>query len=129
MKTKVSFVGTLPYYSGTLTSITCSTALPSFLINGLYTPQHYDQLPGLFGIEAIIASDRSNITLHIDGSAQAHNVTIECKNIIDAITGQSQPIFQVTLLFAGKFIKYCVTIHQSLISYLYYQVLFQHRTM
>ena len=92
----------LQYYSGALTSITCSTTTPSFLINGLYAPQQYDLLPGLFGIEAVVASDRSNVTLHVNGSTMAHNATVECQNIIDPITGGLESVFQLTLLFTGN---------------------------
>jgi hypothetical protein len=96
-------IGILQYYSGTLTSITYSTARPSFLVSGTYTPQYYDQLPGLFGIEAIVAPDRSNVTLHVNGSTLAHNVTVECQNIIDPVIGQRESIFQLTLVYEGNF--------------------------
>ena len=58
-------------------------------------------LPGLFGIEATLAPDRSNVALQVNGTILAHNVTIECQNIIDAIAGEKESIFQLTLLLAG----------------------------
>ena len=118
--------------------------MPSFLINGLYAPLQYDQLPGLFGIEAVVASDRSNVTLHVNGSTQlAHNVTVECRNIIDAVTGDSESMFHLTLQFVGKFIKtvvyYCILCHNNTQYLQFYgfiflhlfchQMLFQHRVM
>ena len=99
----MTILGILQYYSGAVTSITCSTTTPSYLINGLYASQQYDLLPGLFDIEAVIASDRSNVTLHVNGSPMAHNVTVECQNFFDPITGGTESIFQLTLLFAGNF--------------------------
>jgi hypothetical protein len=59
-------------------------------------------LPGLFEIEAIVAPDRSNVTLLVNGSTLAHNVTVECQNIIDPVTGQKESMFQLTLLLAGN---------------------------
>ena len=85
-----------------MTEISCSTTTPSFLINSVYTPQHYDQLPDLFGIEARVAPDRSNVTLHINGTSLADNVTIECQNIIDAVIGQTETVFQFTMVFVGN---------------------------
>ena len=94
-------IGILQYFSGALTSITCSTTTPSFLINGILTPQFYDMLPGMFGISAIVAPDRSNVTLLVEGTPMAHNVTVECQNIVDPVTGQKESIFHLTLLLAG----------------------------
>ena len=101
----------LQYYSGALTSITCSTTAPSFFIDGIYAPQSYHLLPGLFGIKADVAPDRSNVTLHVNGSTMAHNVTVECQNIIDPITGGTESIFQLTLLFTGNLVALHITIH------------------
>ena len=92
----------LQIYNGTLASITCSTTTPNFRINGLYTSQHYNQLPELFGIGVTVAPDRSNVTLLVDGTTMAHNITIECQNIIDAVIGQTETMFQLTLLLAGN---------------------------
>ena len=115
--TVMTILGILQYYSGALTSITCSTIAPSFLINRLYGPQQYDLLPEEFGIKAVIASDRSNVTLHVDGSTMAHNVTVECQNIIDAITGGTESMFQLTLLFTGNlFIIINTACHNTLIA-------------
>ena len=58
-------------------------------------------LPGLFGINATLAPDRSNVTLQVSGTVLAHNVTVECQNIIDAITGEKESMFQFILLLAG----------------------------
>ena len=58
----------------------------------------------MFGIEVDVAPDRSNVTLLVNGSIMAHNVTIECQNIIDAIIGEKESLFQLTLLFTGNFI-------------------------
>ena len=93
----------VPLYNGALTEITCAATVPCFLINGIYTSQNYDQLPGLFSIEAIVAPDSSNVTLHINGHIHTHNVTVECQNLVDPVTGQTETIiFQVTLSFVGK---------------------------
>ena len=102
-------VGILRYYSGALTSITCSTTTPSFLINDIYGPQQYDMLPELLGIEADVAPDRSSVTLHVNGSTLAHNATVECQNIVDAITGQIQSMFQLTLLFESNILLITAT--------------------
>ena len=58
----------LHIFEGTVTEISCSTMASSFFINGIYTSQHYDQLPGFFGIEAVVSPDRSNVTLRTNGS-------------------------------------------------------------
>ena len=105
----MSILGILRYYSGAQTSITCSTAVPSFFINDIYGPRQYDRLPELFGIEADVAPDRSNVTLHVSGSILAHNATVECQNIVDAVTGQTQSMFQLTLIFEGNiFLPQCL---------------------
>ena len=74
------------------------------MMEQIYAPQQYDLLPDLelFGIKVDIATDRSNVTLHINGSTLAHNVTVECQNIVDPITGESESMFQLTLLFTGS---------------------------
>ena len=95
-------VGMLPTYNGALTEITCAANVPTFLVNGVYSSLLYHQLPDLFGIEARVATDRSNVTLHINGNILAHNVTVECQNIVDPVTGQTETMFQLTLSFAGK---------------------------
>ena len=59
-------------------------------------------LPMLYDIEAIVAGDRSNVTLRVNGNSLAHNVTVECQNIVDPVTGQKESLFQLTLMFAGK---------------------------
>ena len=108
-------LGNLQYYSGALTTITCSTTTPRFLINGIYTPQSYHLLPELLGIEAVVAPDRSNVTLHVNGSTMAHNATVDCQNIIDPVTGGAESMFQLTLLFAGiLFFFITATIHKIL---------------
>ena len=99
----IIIIGILQYFSGALTSITCSTTTPSFLINGIFTPQFYDMLPGMFGISAIVAPDRNNVTLLVDGTTMAHNVTVECQNIVDPVTGEKESIFHLTLLLAGSY--------------------------
>ena len=92
----------LPSYNGALTEIICVTTVPSFLINGLYSSRHYNQLPDQFGIEARVAPDRNNVTLHINGSRiRVHNITVKCQNLIDSVTGQTETLFQFTL-FNGK---------------------------
>ena len=91
----------LQIFEGTVTEISCSTMAPSFFIDGIYTSQHYDQLPGLFGIEAIVAPDRSNVTLRINGTSLTDNVTIECQNIIDPVIGYTETQFQCTMVFVG----------------------------
>ena len=92
----------LHIFKGTVTEISCSTTAPSFFINGIYTSQHYDQLPGLFGIEAVVAPDRSNVTLRINGTSLTDNVTIECQNIIDPVVGHAETSFQFTMVFVGN---------------------------
>jgi hypothetical protein len=69
-------------------------------------------LPGLFEIEAIVAPDRSNVTLLVNGSALGHNIIIECQNIIDATSGQKESMFQLTLQLAGNFINYTRDLQQ-----------------
>ena len=91
----------LQIFQGTVTEISCSTTVPSFLINGIYTPQYYHELPGLFGIEAVIAVDRSNVTIHINGTSLVENVTIECQNIIDPVLGHAETLFRCTTVFVG----------------------------
>ena len=59
-------------------------------------------LPELLGIEADVAPDRSNVTLRVNGSTLADDATVECQNIVDAVTGQIQIMFQLTLLFEGN---------------------------
>ena len=85
-----------------MTEVSCSTTAPSFFFNGIYTSQHYDQLPGLFGIEATVASDRSNVTLRINGTSLTDNVTIECQNIIDPVTGRTETLFRCTMVYIGN---------------------------
>ena len=92
----------LQIFEGTVTEISCSTTVPSFLISGVYTSQHYHELPSLFGIEAVIAPDRTNVTLRINGSSLSDNVTIECQNIIDPVLGHAETLFQFTLVFVGN---------------------------
>jgi hypothetical protein len=62
-------------------------------------------LPELFGIKAIVSPDSSNVTLHVNGTILAHNVTVECQNIVDPVRGQKESTFQLTLLLAGNFIN------------------------
>ena len=106
MKFKTKLLGALSYHDRTLTKITCSAEKPTFLINGIYNAQHYNQLPVLFGIEATVADDRSNVTLLINGSIMAHNVTVECQNFVDLVGGIKETLFRFTLLFNGKHYNY-----------------------
>ena len=55
-------------------------------------------------MEADVAPDSSNVTLHINGSTLAHDATVQCLNIVDAVTGQIEVVFQLTLQFTGNFI-------------------------
>ena len=92
----------VPLYNGALTEITCAASVPTFLVNGVYSSLSYHRLPYLFGIEAIVATDESNVTLHINGHILAHNVTVECQNVVDLVIGQTETMFQVTLSVVGK---------------------------
>ena len=91
----------LQIFKGTVTEISCSTTAPSFFVNGIYSSQHYDLLPGLFGMEAVVASDRSNVTLRINGTSLTDNVTIECQNIVDPVVGLTETLFWCTMVFIG----------------------------
>lgn len=101
-----SYITTVVTVKHALTSITCSTTAPSFLINGIYTPQLYGMLPELFGINATVAPDRSNVTLQVNGTTLVLNVTVECQNVIDAITEQKESIivilYQLNLFLTGN---------------------------
>ena len=90
-------------YNGGLTQVTCAAAAPTFIIDDLYGPLQYSQLPSLFNIKAKVAQDRSNITLCINGTRQSNNLAIECKNVIDTVRGQAETLFQITLEFISKF--------------------------
>ena len=82
----------------------------------------------MFGIKAIVAPDGSSVTLHINGSTLAHNVTVECQNIVDPVRGQKESIFQLTLLLAGNLLISDYIIMQLIRIYLgTFQILFQHR--
>ena len=89
-------------YDGGLTQVTCASAVPTFIINDVYGPLQYSQLPALFSIEAKVAQDRNNITLCINGTRKSNNLTIECKNVIDTVRGQAVTLFQFTLEFISK---------------------------
>ena len=86
-----------------MTRVTCAATAPTFVINDLYGPLQYNQLPALFNIEAKIAQDRSNITLCINGTRQSNNMTIECKNVIDTVRGLAETLFHITLESNCKF--------------------------
>ena len=104
MFTSDSRAGTiLSTYNGAVTELVCSTGQPSFIVNGVYDSFSYSSLPDLFGIEANIAEDSSHVNLSINGTSMIHNVTVECRNLIDSVRGKSESLYNVTLQFIGEF--------------------------
>ena len=105
--------GTLQIFSGTLTEITCSAAIPTYrLVDQERVYVSYAQLPNLFDIEARLSPTGNNVTLYINGTNRSNNVTVMCGNnilFIDVSSGLPVPQFNVlfTLIieFVGKFIK------------------------
>jgi hypothetical protein len=97
--------GTLQIFNGTLTKITCSTAVsvPVFRVMEQGLLYAYDQLPDLFGIEAKFSSAGNNVTLYINGTNRSNNVTVMCGNT-DPFSNRFQVLFALTLEFASKFI-------------------------
>ena len=96
----------LSIYNGAVTELVCSTGQPIFGVTGHdreYDLFSYSLLPEELGIEAIIAEDSSHVNLSINGTSLIHNVTIECRNLIDSIRGKSEPLYNVTLQFIGEF--------------------------
>ena len=94
-------------FNGTLTEITCSAAVPVFLLMDQereYDSRDYNQLPDLFDIEAIRSPNRDNITLVINGTDHSNNLTIKCTHY-DSFAGQFQTLFTLILEFVSKFIN------------------------
>jgi hypothetical protein len=112
--------GTLHVFSGTLTEITCSASVPVFRLldqEREYDSRDYNQLPGLFDIEAIPSPNRDNITLVINGTDRSNNLTIVCTNE-DVFSGQFQILFSLILEFVSKFINQTfMTIHYYMASF------------
>ena len=97
---------TLQIFSGTLTEVTCSTAQPGFRLikqQMQYDPDAYSQLPDLFNIEAILSTNRDNVTLFINGTSRSNNVTVICADFINYISGRIDPLFTLLLEFVSKF--------------------------
>ena len=102
------YAGTLQIYNETLTEVVCSADVPVFhLIREEILYDSYDQLPGLFDIEAI-TSGRNVATLYINGTNRSDNVTVICGNA-DVSSGLGQIklkiLFTLMLEFISKFIN------------------------
>ena len=70
-----------------------------------YDPGHYSQLPDLFDIEAILSTNRDNVTysLHQWNYSRSNNVTVICADFTNFISGQIDPLFTLSLKFVSKF--------------------------
>ena len=97
--------GTLQIFDSTLTEITCSAAagVPVFRVMEQGVLYAYDQLPGLFDIEAKFSSTGNNVTLYINGTNRSDNITVKCGHT-DPYSSLFQVIFALTLEFVSKFI-------------------------
>ena len=97
---------TLQIFNGTLTEVTCSAAQPGFRLikhQMEYDPSDYIKLPDLFDIEAILSTNRDNVTLFINGTSRSNNVTVICADFTNFISGQIDPLFTLLLEFVSKF--------------------------
>ena len=92
----------VPTYNGAVTDVTCSTTAPAFLVNDIYSSFQYPLLPELYDIDAKVAPDKSYVTLCINGTSLANNVTVECRNITDHINGLAVTLFRFTLQYVGE---------------------------
>ena len=68
-----------------------------------YDQAGYSLLPGLFDIEAVVAPDRNNVTLFIDGTNRSNNVTVMCGHLYDATLGLTETLFTLVLEYVSKF--------------------------
>ena len=68
-----------------------------------YDPSDYSQLPDLFDIEAVLSTNRNNITLFINGTSRSNNVTVICADFTNFLSGQFDPLFTLLLEFVSKF--------------------------
>ena len=96
--------GALQIFSGTLTEITCSAAVPTYrLVDQERVYDSYTELPDLFDIEARTSPTRNNVTLYINGTNRSNNVTVICGYIDVSLGPQFNILFTLTLEFVGKF--------------------------
>ena len=94
----------LQIFNGTLTEITCSTAVPAYrLVDQEIVYDTYAQLPNLFDIEARPSPTGNNVTLYINGTNRSNNVIVMCGNV-DLSSGISSQQFHILFTLILEFV-------------------------